>query len=234
MHFSQFKLYHAPATRSSRVKWLLHELVGDKFAIEIMPLREAVQYGTDYLAKNPNHCVPTLEITLANGDSMNMIESGAMIALLADAFPEKGLAPPPDNLSIERADYLQILHFGASWMDMMLWQIRIHEHILPRAQRDPNTIMRYRKKFVSEVEPHLGERLKKATYICGNNFSAADCMIGHNILWARAYHLCREQVFERYVARISERPAFVSAFSDAHDFKLEVPEGSPIVEKFTG
>lgn len=234
MHVARFKLYHSPATRSSRVKWLLHELVGDEFAIETVPLRDAVQYGADYLAKNPNHCVPTLEVTLANGESMHMIESGAMIALLADTFPEKRLAPPSDNLSLERADYLQILHFGASWMDMMLWQIRIHEHILPCAERDPKTIARYRRKFVSEVEPHLKARLGRTGFICGDEFSAADCMIGHNVLWARAYHLCRDQAFERYVARISERDAFSRAFADAREFRVEVPEGSPIVEKFTG
>jgi glutathione S-transferase len=191
MQVAQFKLYHWPGTRSARVKWLLHELVGDRFAIERVPLYDAVQYRTDYLTKNPNHCVPTLEITLANGDSMNMIESGAMIALLADMFPEKHLSPPIDDLSLKRADYLQMLHFGSSWMDMMLWQIRIHEHVLPREERDPRTISRYRKKFTNEVEPHLEARLANSRFICGDEFSAADCMIGHNVLWARAYDLAR-------------------------------------------
>ena len=55
-----------------------------------------------------------------------------MVALLADAFPEKGLAPSP-GLSFARADYLQVLHSGAS-IDMMLWQIRIHEDIFAREQ----------------------------------------------------------------------------------------------------
>jgi glutathione S-transferase len=234
MRVTQFKLYHYPATRSSRVKWLLHELVGDKFTIETVPLYGAVQYGAEYITKNPNHCVPTLEITFVNGESMHMIESGAMIALLADTFPEKDLSPPPDSLSRERADYLQMLHFGASWMDMMLWQIRIHEHILPRAEMDPKTISRYRRKFVDEVEPQLEARLGKTRFICGDKFSAADCMIGHNVLWARAYHLCSNELFGQYVSRISKRDAFLSAFSDAHEFALNAPEGSPIVEKFTG
>ena len=34
--------------------------------------------------KNLNRCVPTLEITMEDGASMHMIESGAMVALLAD------------------------------------------------------------------------------------------------------------------------------------------------------
>ena len=49
-----------------------------------MPLRDAVQYTPADLRKNLNRCVPTLEITMEDGASMHMIESGAMVALLAD------------------------------------------------------------------------------------------------------------------------------------------------------
>src|SRR3981189_438014 len=96
----RFKLYHSAALRSARVKWLLRELVGDDFDVEYVDIYGAEQYSSRYLAINPNHCVPTLEITMENGDSMNMIESAAMITLLADAFPEKGLAPAAGDFSL--------------------------------------------------------------------------------------------------------------------------------------
>ena len=67
MDITKLKLYHYPATRSARVKWVLHELVGDVFETEIVSLYEGGQYSTTYLKKNPNHCVPTLELTLADG-----------------------------------------------------------------------------------------------------------------------------------------------------------------------
>jgi hypothetical protein len=38
---------------------------------------------------------------MEDGASMHMIESGAMVALLADAFPEKRLAPAGSWLSKE-------------------------------------------------------------------------------------------------------------------------------------
>ncbi len=60
-----------------------------------------------------------------------MLESAAMAAFRADAYPDTGPAPPP-GASPERADYLQMLHFGSTWMDMMLWQVRVHEHVLPQ------------------------------------------------------------------------------------------------------
>jgi glutathione S-transferase len=229
----RFKLYHGAALRSTRVKWLLHELVGDNFEVEYVDIYGAEQYGPRYLAINPNHCVPTLGIIMENGDALNMIESAAMISLLADAFPEKGLAPAAGELSLRRADYLQMLHFGTS-MDMMLWQIRIHEHVLPEREKDIRTVQRYRKKFAIEVEPQIAGRLEKTRFICGGEFSAADCIIAYNIVWARGYQLCGDETFKRYLDRVSERPAYLRAFSDIQRFKREVPQQSPIIELFSG
>jgi glutathione S-transferase len=158
-----------------------------------------------------------------------------MIAFLADLFPEKGLAPAPGVFSVERADYLQMLHFGTSSMDMMLWQIRIHTHLLG-SDSDDKTIRRYRDKFAREVEPQLMARLGKQDYICGARFSAVDCVMGQNISWAQAYGLCQDAVFSDYMLRMSERPAFVKAFSDAAGFSVVIPDEKRAVfeDNFTG
>lgn len=230
----RFKLYHYPATRSARVKWMLHEVLDDDFEVEIVPVYEGKQYEPEYLSKNPNHNVPTLEIKMSDGRSMHMIESGAMVTFLADAFPEKGLAPAPSPLSLERADYLQMLHFGASWMDMMLWQVRVHEHLLPKEQQDPRTIRRYRDKFTNEAEPQLIKRFERQPFICGDAFTAADCLMGHTVIWARGYGLCRDEIFRGYISRLSKRPAFVKAFADVGAFQIEAPDGSSLLERFTG
>jgi hypothetical protein len=37
MNFTRLKLYHFPASRSARVKWLLHELLEDDFDVEVVP-----------------------------------------------------------------------------------------------------------------------------------------------------------------------------------------------------
>lgn len=222
MNFKRLKLYHFPASRSARVKWLLHELLDDDFDVEKVALYEGAQFGEEYLAKNPNHNVPVLEITLENGDTRIMLESGAMISLLADTFPEKGLAPAPDVFSEARADYLQMLHFGTSWVDMMLWQIRLHTHILGD-DSDDRTIARYQQKFTEEVEPQLIARLDKTAFICGDAFCAVDCVMGQNVLWAQAYGLCQPGPFGDYVVRLSERPAFAKAYADLGEFSLAPP-----------
>jgi glutathione S-transferase len=235
MKVQRLKLYHYPATRSARVKWLLHELLDDDFDVEVVQLYDSAQYSADYLEKNPNHNVPTLEITLDNGDTQIMLESGAMVSLLADVFPEKALAPPPDTFSKARADYLQMLHFGTSSMDMMLWQIRIHTHALG-GDSDARTIARYNKKFTQEVEPQLVSRLHTSAFVCGDSFSAADCVMGQNIMWAKAYGLCQPTEFSDYIERLAMRPAFGKAYSDLADFSLEPPpeKRQALAEKFTG
>jgi glutathione S-transferase len=235
MNFTRLKLYHFPATRSARVKWLLHELLDDDFDVEVVPLYDGAQYGKDYMQKNPNHNVPALEITLENGEHRVMLESGAMVSLLADLFPGKGLAPVADVFSVARADYLQMLHYGTSWMDMMLWQIRIHTHLLGN-DRDEKTIERYNNKFTQEVEPQLLSRLEKTDYICGYQFSAVDCVMGQNVLWARAYGLCQDTQFSDYIGRLSQRTAFSKAYADIGDFSLAPPKdkGRALAGYFTG
>ena len=211
----------------------MHEVLDDNFDVERVPLYEGKQHSPEYLAKNPNHCVPTLEVTMADGQCMTVLESGAMVGLLADIFPEKSLAPRADNFSKERADFLQMLHFGTSCMDMMLWQIRVHTHLLTDAEKDLKTISRYEKKFRAEVEPQLIGRLEKTAFVCGNEFSAVDCVVGQNVLWAKAYGLCQGDVFGEYVSRLSSREAFGKAFADLGEYQLAPPGGKGI-EGYSG
>jgi len=83
------------------------------------------------------------------------------------------------------------------------------------------------------VEPQLKERLCQTSFICGDAFSGADIVIGHNVTWARGYHLCQDDIFHEYLSRISKRPAFLKAFEDARKFTPEVPNKNKLA-KFSG
>lgn len=233
MSIQRLKLYHFPASRSARVKWALHEVVGEDFEVERVALYEGAGFTPEFLAINPNHNVPVLEITWSDGPPQFMLESVAIVAFLADAYPEAQLAPPPGP-SRERADYLQMLHFGGTALDLCLWQIRIHEHVLPASERDPRTVARYRKKVAEEIAPQLRARLERGAFICGDTFTAADCVVGHSVTWARGYGLCRDDTFKAYIARLAQRPAFAAAFADAREFRAEVPQDRGLATLFTG
>jgi glutathione S-transferase len=222
MKITNLKVAHFPATRSTRVLWAAYEAANCPIEVEKIELYQGQQYSPSYLARNPNHSVPILDITWEDGSVQTMVESAAMVTFLADAFPAAGLAPPA-NASPERADYLQMIHFGGTQADMMLWQVRIHEHVLPQDQQDPRTVARYRAKFKDEIEVQLAARLANHDYICGDSFTAADCVIGHCVTWARGYGLCQDRVFRNYLSRIASRPAFQKAFADARGFEPKPP-----------
>lgn len=217
MGIKALKLYHYPLTRSVRVKWMLHETVGDAFEEEFVSVITGAMMAPDMLAKNPNHNLPMLDITWDDGSVQTMLESGAMVMWLADAYPEKALAPPQEA-SRARADYLQMIQFGASWMDMALWQIRLHQDLLPEDIKQPSITEMNRNKITREIEPQLAERLCQHDFICGDAFTAADCIMGHNVRWAQAYKLCLSDPLKAYIRRLSDRPAFQAAYADADKF----------------
>ena len=74
------------------------------------------------------------------------------------------------------------------------------------------------RKWAKEIEPQLAERLNKSRYICGDQFTAADCISGHNVRWAQSYGLCEGAGFQAYLDRLATRPAYISAYSDADQF----------------
>ena len=188
MKITGLKLYHYPLTRSVRAKWMLHEVVGDAFEIEIVEVIKGAMMTPEMLAKNPNHNLPMLDVTWEDGSVQTMLESGAMVAWLAEAFPEKPLAPLPGSTR-ERADYLQMMQFGSNWMDSILWQIRLHQDLLPEAVRHNSVVDMAKRKWSREIEPQLEERLSKNDFICGGVFTAADVIIGHNVRWSQSYRL---------------------------------------------
>lgn len=213
---SNLTLYHYPLSRSARVKWLLHEMRGENFDTIRVALRKGEQFTPDFLAKNPSHGVPVLDVVYADGTQQTITESLAILLWLADQ--DERFAPSAADLRA-RADYLQIMALGGSWMDQMLWNIRLHEDILPKAARSEAFATFNRDKIKNEIAPQLTARLEKHDFICGDSFSAADCMTAHNLNWAGAYGLCRTDVFKSYMSRMKSRPAFQLAFADAKDFE---------------
>ncbi len=227
-------LSHYPATRSTRVLWALYEVADCDIDVQPVDLNADAQHNPDFLARNPNHNVPVLDVTWADGSVQTVLESAAMIVFLGDAFPQACLAPLP-GAHRARADYLQMIHFAGSPMDMMLWQIRIHEHVLPKDQQDARTITRYREKMATEVAPQIAARLKKHDFICGEAFTLADCIMGYNVFWARGYGMCQDDVFKAYLSRLSRRPAFAKAFADAKSFNPQPPKREDgVVSSFSG
>jgi glutathione S-transferase len=95
---SALTLYTNPQSRGRIARWMLEE-IGQPYATVLL------EYGTtmkspEYLAINPMGKVPAL----THGDTV-VTEVAAILAYLADAFPDAGLAPPTP----QRGDYYRWL-----------------------------------------------------------------------------------------------------------------------------
>lgn len=210
-------LYHYPISRSARVRMLLIEL-GIPFELKRVNLLRGEAMSPDYLKINPNHAVPVLQLRYDNGQEQTMFESGAMILHLADLYPEAGLAPPLTD-PVARGDYLQMVVFNASHLDTILWNTRLHRDLFPKSVASPATVQFNMDKLKNEIVPQLEARLSKHDWICGDRFTAADCIMAQNIGWMRAYGIGREGAIEDYAKRLQTRPSWQDAYSDAKDFE---------------
>ncbi len=187
--------YTNPMSRGRIVRWMLEE-AGVDYATEIL------DYGTTmkaaaYLAINPMGKVPAIR----HGATV-VTEGAAICAYLADAFPEAGLAPPPAH----RGAYYRWLFFAAGPVESAVTNRSLGFEV--PAGREIMAGYGSLPHVVDVLETAVSD----APYIAGDRFSAADVYVGSQIGWGMQFgSIEKRPAFERYWARISERPAAVRA-----------------------
>ena len=188
--------YTNPRSRGSVVHWMLEE-IGCPYRMEIK------EYGTtmkapDYLAINPMGKVPAIK----HGDTV-VTETPAILAYLADAFPEAGLAPAP----AERGAYYRWLFFGSGCMEPAMIN-----HSMGWDPSTPELQGRCGYGSFALVIDTLAGALKGKTYIAGDRFSAADLYIGAMLNFGMMFGMVEKRPeFEAYCGGLLSRPAGLRA-----------------------
>ncbi len=190
-------LYHAAPSRSSVVRWMLEEL-GEPYDIHVLTLSKGEQLSPEYRAINPMGKVPALR----HGEAI-ITESAAICTYLADEFASAGLNIPIGDP--RRGPYLKWLFFGPSCVEPAMM-----DHVYPRQEEprrgtlghgDYDTVM-----DVSAVAVGAGP------YLMGEQFTAADVVMGSMLRWGLMFKLVPERSeFKEYVARLEARPALQRA-----------------------
>jgi glutathione S-transferase len=198
-------LYHAPASRSARVRFLLEEL-GLPYRLETLSFTDGSLQRPAYLAKNPLGRVPTLE-----DDGVVLFESGAILEHLLERHGAGRLAPAPG--SPERPAFLQWLHWSEATLMPPLGEIVAHSFLRPEAERVPAVVADARKRLrrcLAVVERELAGR----EAILPSGFSAADIMLCYGLQLAKLLGLLDEDLPQTraYLERLAERPAFQKAW----------------------
>lgn len=186
-------LYHASPSRSSIVLWMLEE-VGQPYDIKLVKLSAGDNLKPDYLAINPMGKVPALK----DGDTV-ITEVAAICAYLADEFPQAKLNIPVGTP--KRGEYLKWLFFGPSVIEPAMTDRAFPRKENPRAAalgwRDFDTVLDI-----------VGKAVGRGPYLMGEQFTAADVVIGSGLRYGMMFKLIPERKeFTDYIARFAQRPA---------------------------
>jgi glutathione S-transferase len=186
-------LYHASPSRSSIVLWMLEEL-GEPYEIKLLKLTEGDNYKPDYLAINPMGKVPALRYR-----SAIVTEAAAICTYLAGEFPQKKLNIPIGDP--RRGGYLKWLFFGPGCLEPA-----VTDRAAPRKDPPRRAMLGY-GDFDTTMNI-LAKAVEKGPWLMGDQFTAADVIIGANIRWGMIFKLIPERKeFLDYSARIAARPA---------------------------
>jgi glutathione S-transferase len=200
------KLYHSPRSRSVRPRWLLEE-IGEPYDIVRLDLSKGEHKEAGYLEIHPHGAVPGF----TDGD-LSMFESSAICMYLADKFPQKRLAPQVGTPA--RGLYYQWMVYSIATLEPPVLQVFLHTIMLPEEQRSEAQANEGRQKF-GDVARVLGQALGTKPFLLGEQFSAADVMIGSTLAWGAFMGLLEGQpVLQDYVKRLTERPAYQRAQAD--------------------
>jgi glutathione S-transferase len=182
-----------PMSRGRIVRWMLEE-VGAPYETVV------TQWGSPdpaLLAANPLGKVPTII-----HDGAVVSETAAICAYLADAFPDAGLAPRPE----ERASYYRWMFFTAGPVEAAMMDSHLGVTLPPEkeAMIGYGNLARAVDVLEGAVSAH--------DYVAGPRFTAADVYVGSSVdFFIQFGMLEKREAFARYLVRLRDRPAWVRA-----------------------
>jgi glutathione S-transferase len=181
------------------------EEVGEPYDLHVLKLGDGDQLKPEYLAVNPQGKVPALK-----HKGVVITEVAAICAYLADEFPKAKLAVPVGDP--RRGVYFQWLFFGPS-----CFEPAVTDRAFPRKEAPRAGAIGYRD--IEALADIVAKAVAKGPYLMGEQFTAADVVIGSGVRWGTMFKLIPDRdEFRDYVARLVQRPALQRA--DAKDKEL--------------
>jgi glutathione S-transferase len=187
------------------------EEVGEPYQTQILDYASTLK-GPEYLAVNPMGKVPALK----HGDVV-VTEAAAICAYLADAFPQKGLAPPVGDK--RRGTYFRWLFFGAGPIEQATAVRSLGIEIKPEQKR----MMGFGD--MADTLNAMEGAISGRDFVLGDSFSAADVYFGSQVNWGLQFgSIERRPAFVAYAERLQARPAYKRA-TDIDDKLIAAANG---------
>lgn len=195
------KLYYTPKTSAFRCRWLLEEL-GEPHELIRMDFSRRDHKQPEYLKIHPLGTVPAL----VDGEQ-TVLESAAIVMHLADRDPQLRFAPPLGAPA--RGKYFQWILFA-----MTNIYEAVHGPYLRYFMRG-QTASSEEREALARLLALTDEALTDGPFLLGEQFTAADVVLGGVLVWADASGLLLgREPQSSYLERLRERPAFKAAAQD--------------------
>ena len=189
-------LYFAPASRAFTPRWLLEEL-GLPYEVKTIDIRNGGQQSPDYLRINPMGKVPAL-----TDGAVTVSENPAICIYLADRYSLSAMAPALDDP--RRGPYLRWMVFSTAVFEPVIY-----------FDDDNNPVAASGRGWGDRkrVLQSLDDTLRNGPWLLGEQFSAADVMLGSLISVALFNGRIAEPATSliAYNERLSERLAYKRA-----------------------
>lgn len=203
---AELKLYHAPRTRSIRVKWLLEE-IGLPYSVEDVQFKTRPAGDEAYAKINPLRKVPAL----TDGETVVCESLAIMQYILGRYAPESALNVRPDEADYGR--FLNWLHFGEAGMLMPVSLLMGHTVLLPEDKRSPE-MAAWSKVETDKVIAALAEAgIEDREFIAADRFTAADISVVYMLFLLKLIGQFDDlpESVKSYFKRMTERDGWKTA-----------------------
>lgn len=181
---------------------MLNEL-GEPFEVRLTDVRDPENLDDpDFQAASPLGKVPALMDAAANG-TVHMADSAPICLYLADRYPAAGLAPALDDPS--RGRFLFWMNYTPGLIEPAMMEKFLGSEVARGSCGWGNY------ETMLQV---LEKGLKEGPWVMGEQFTAADVLLGSSINFMKQFGLLEDnEALDSYLQRCLERPAYQAALA---------------------
>lgn len=197
-------VHHLGKSQSERIVWLCEEL-GIPYELKLYQ-RAPVMAPPDYKALHPMGNAPVI-----NDGDVTLAESGAVVDYILAKYGDGRFTLGKDHANF--ADYLYWLHFANGTLQPALMRVLISGRIRPEGDHPAITIGKQRLDLCFSL---IDKRLATATWLAGDDFTAADIMTVWCLTTMRYYQPVDLKPYPNiraYLQRIGARRAYRRAMA---------------------
>ncbi len=199
------KLFWCPQTRASRAVWMLEEAGVDYGLVRVDVTQP--ERTPEHLAASPMGKVPALE----DGE-VRMWDSAAICLYVADRYASGRLAPGLDDPL--RARFVHWLIYASAMIEPAMFESGLRAVVPEEHHAEAFHPGRLGWGSFAQTIRTWEEGLGDGPWILGNEFSAADVMLGSSAVFLRMFGMLPEsRVLEAYADRSLARPAYQKALA---------------------